>query len=117
MRAAGPEPGRVGRAVGYGSGDQWQQVPAPRMEVREANVRRRVDGGRNIVRYTDEIRKYGKAGQWQQALSSFGKICDEKLEPDVFSYNVVMSALGTGQQWLRAVSLLREMRDTKLEPD
>ena len=38
------------------------------------------------------------------------------LEPNVVSYNSLISACETGQQWEQALSWLPEMRCSRLEP-
>ena len=42
---------------------------------------------------------------------------DEKLDPDVISYSVGISAWEQGAQWQRALALLCEMWESKLHPN
>eukprot|EP00959_Pyramimonas_sp_CCMP1952_P257539 5380935-Pyramimonas_sp.AAC.1 len=42
---------------------------------------------------------------------------EARLEPNVVSYNAVISACEKSWRWQRVLALLIEMREAKLEPD
>eukprot|EP00959_Pyramimonas_sp_CCMP1952_P073846 1543436-Pyramimonas_sp.AAC.1 len=58
-----------------------------------------------------------KCEQWQLALALFSEALDTRLESNVISWNVAISACETGEQWQLALSLFNDMQEAKLEPD
>ncbi|CAK0851249.1 unnamed protein product [Prorocentrum cordatum] len=63
------------------------------------------------------IRAFGKATQWQQALSVLRVMVLAKVVVNVFSYSAGISACEKGKQWQLALGLLSEMCEATVEPD
>ncbi|CAK0818819.1 unnamed protein product [Prorocentrum cordatum] len=63
------------------------------------------------------ILAFGKATQWQQALSVLRDMVLTKMDFNVFSYSAGISACEKGKQWQLALELLSEMRQVRVEPN
>ena len=59
---------------------------------------------------------YGKGGQWERALAKFEALKAAGMQPNVITYNSLISVLGAGGMWEKALSKFDELRVAGLQP-
>eukprot|EP00929_Paragymnodinium_shiwhaense_P099292 TRINITY_DN60899_c0_g1_i1.p1 TRINITY_DN60899_c0_g1~~TRINITY_DN60899_c0_g1_i1.p1 ORF type:complete len:577 (+),score=91.97 TRINITY_DN60899_c0_g1_i1:245-1975(+) len=62
--------------------------------------------GLGLKGWTKVISEYGREKQWQEALASIRRIRERKVEPNIFTTNALLSALGRSSRWTWALESL-----------
>lgn len=57
-----------------------------------------------------------KAVEWKQAIAVLQLLKSEHGEPDIITYNAVLSACQKSAQWQRALLFFAELQEQGLEP-
>lgn len=63
------------------------------------------------------ISAYGKAGEWEKAMSLFHRAEDAGVKLDCVAFNALIDACARGNQWDRARGVFQEMEAAEVEPD
>ena len=71
----------------------------------------------SLKSYTKQIHEQCRQGQWQKALSILGEMQQRGLEPNVITYNALISACEKGHNAEKAMELFVEMHQRGLEPN
>eukprot|EP00959_Pyramimonas_sp_CCMP1952_P152820 3197276-Pyramimonas_sp.AAC.1 len=64
------------------------------------------------VAYTTLMTAFLKAGRCEAAVQVYAKMRAAGVEPNLYTYNVLIAAYQGGQQWDEADNLLQEMRQS-----
>eukprot|EP00435_Cladocopium_sp_Y103_P061215 s1061_g22.t2 len=72
---------------------------------------------RDVISFNALISACEKGQQWHLALSLFGRMQQEHLQPNVITYSAAISACEQVQQWSMALLLLHEMRQKFVPPN
>ena len=73
--------------------------------------------GIELRNFNLEMSRLGKGGCWWEAFEVFKAIKQQGLQPDVFTYTIMIGAFGRGKQPERALENFEEMRKRGLEPN
>merc|ERR1712087_245560 len=55
--------------------------------------------------------------RWDIAVGLLAGMRDQRVTPNIITFNASVSALAAGQQWESAVSLLGDMHRAQVQPD
>ena len=88
--------------------NQWQQALASLISLQRVRVRTQT-----VNAYNAAISACEKCSQWQQALALFEMLLMQNVQPDVISYNSIIS---TSKDWTLAMFFLQSLLQGKLQP-